>query len=131
SRDKEIDLYGFHYGLEGILKSNLVRLTNKYCKRHSLEGKQLIKTARSESIYSHEKRQSIKNILKDNEFSYLIICGGNGSKKAAKILFDEGIQTLFIPMTVDNDVKGSEYTIGFDTALNEVTNTVRALQDTA
>lgn len=131
SRENMIDLYGFHDGFKGILNNDLVHLTNQYCQHNSLNGKQFVRTARTDAIYNKKNRQRIKNILDNNNFSYLIICGGNGSQKAAKLLFEEGIKTIFIPMTVDNDVKDSEYTIGFDTALNRINQTVHDIHDTA
>src|SRR5699024_11624266 len=91
--------------------------------------KQFVRTARTDAIYNKKNRQRIKNILDNNNFSYLIICGGNGSRKAAKLLFEEGIKTIFIPMIVDNDVKDSEYTIGCDTALNRINQKVHDINN--
>lgn len=131
SREDKIDLYGFHDSFNGILRNKPIHLSKQYCQNYSLDGKQIIRTARSEVLFDVEGRKYIKRKLEEYGFDYLVICGGDGSQKAAKILNHEGINTLFIPMTIDNDVTGSDYSIGFDTALNRVTNVVHDLHDTA
>lgn len=131
SRNAQVDLYGFDDSFDGIINSNPIHLTQDRCSHHSLDGKQLIKTSRSKEPYEKEGRQRIKHKLQEYHFEYLIICGGNGSKKAAKLLEEDGVKTIFVPMTVDNDIDGSDYSIGFDTALNKITNIVHDLHDTA
>ncbi|MFC3419343.1 6-phosphofructokinase [Salinicoccus hispanicus] len=131
SKNANIDLYGFDNSFDGIIHSKPIQLTRDHCSHHSLDGKQLILTSRSKAPYTKEGRQLIQKKLQENNFEYLIVCGGNGSKKAATLLEEDGVKTIFIPMTVDNDVGGSEYSIGFDTALNRVTSIVHDLHDTA
>lgn len=131
SRDKLIDLYGFHNGFDGIMSEEPVHITSKYCENHSLGGKQLIKTGRSQLPHSKTGRTKIHNKLKEYGFDYLIICGGNGSQKAAKLMNFEGTKTLFIPMSIDNDINGTDYSIGFDTALNSIINVIHDLHETA
>lgn len=131
AKDKKIELYGFHEGFDGILKNQPIPLTLENCQNYSLDGKQIIRTSRSKLPYEKEGRKKIHEHLKSFGFDYLLIFGGNGSQKAAKLMNSEGTKTIFIPMTVDNDVDGSEYSIGFDTALNRIIGTIHDLHDTA
>jgi 6-phosphofructokinase len=131
ARDEQIDLYGFHNSFDGIMREEPIHLTQKYCENRSLDGKQLVKTARSQLLYKEADRKKIHNKIKEYGFEYLVICGGDGSKQAAKLMNSEGTKTLFVPMTIDNDICGSEYSIGFDTALNNIISIIHDLHDTA
>lgn len=131
SRGKLIDLYGFHGGYDGILSSQPVHLTQEYCENRALDGTHLIRTARSTLPYTKEGRGKLHHKLNLEGYEFLIVCGGNGSQKAANLLNAEGTKTIFIPMTVDNDVNGSDYSIGYDTALNRIQEILFGLHDTA
>lgn len=131
SRNKHIDLYGFDGGYDGILTNTSIHLTSEYCQNRALDGAHLLKTARSELPYTKEGRDQLHRKLEADGYEFLIVCGGNGSQKAAYLLNSEGTKTIFIPMTVDNDVSGSDYTVGYDTALNKITEVLYGLHDTA
>lgn len=131
SRCKELDLYGFSGGYDGVLTHSPIHLTASYCENTSLDGRHIIKTARSKLPYTKEGREKLHKKLKEDGYEYLIVCGGNGSQKAAHLLNLEGTKTIFIPMTVDNDVNGTDYTIGYDTALNYINEVLYGLHDTA
>lgn len=131
SRNKRIDLYGFHGGYDGIIHNQPVHLTQEYCENRSLDGAHLIRTARSKLPYTTEGREKLNRKLKADGYEFLIVCGGNGSQKAANLLNNEGTKTIFIPMTVDNDVNGSDYSLGFDTALNRIIEVLFGIHDTA
>ncbi|MEK4299734.1 6-phosphofructokinase [Oceanobacillus sp. FSL W8-0428] len=131
SRNKEIDLYGFHDGYDGILANQPIHLTQANCENHSLDGTHFLRTARSKLPYTKNGRQQIIQTLLEQDFECLVICGGSGSQIAAKQIHEEGMNTLFIPMTVDNDVIGTDYTIGYDTALNQILNIIANTQSTA
>jgi 6-phosphofructokinase len=131
SRNKEIDLYGFSGGYDGILTNSPIHLTPSYCENRSLDGRHMILTSRSKLPYTKEGREKLHKKLKEDGYEYLIVCGGNGSQRAAHLLHAEGTKTIFIPMTVDNDVGGTDYTIGYDTALNYINEVLYGLHDTA
>lgn len=130
-KDREIKLYGFHDGFNGILYNEPIPLTQSICQNRILDGKQILRTSRSKIPLTKEGRKRIKEKIADYNFDYLVIFGGNGSQQAAKLLNNEGIKTFFAPMTIDNDVCGSDYSIGFDTALNRVVSVIHDLHDTA
>ncbi|WP_163537464.1 ATP-dependent 6-phosphofructokinase [Gracilibacillus sp. YIM 98692] len=131
SRCKGIDLYGFDGGYDGILQHEPIHLTSAYCENRALDGRHIVRTARSKLPYSKEGRDKLHQKLRSDGFEYLIVCGGNGSQKAAQLLNTEGTKTIFLPMTVDNDVNGTDYTIGYDTALNQIFEVLFGLHDTA
>lgn len=131
ARDKKIELYGFHNSFDGIMNGEPIHLTPQYCEHHILDGKQLVRTARSSLAFESADRMEVHEKLQAYGFEYLIICGGNGSQQAAKLMSAEGTKTLFIPMTIDNDIYGSEYAIGYDSALNKILDVIRDIHDTS
>lgn len=128
---EDIDLYGFNGGFDGILYNIPIHISKKYSSQFILEGKQIIKTSRSKKTFDKKGRKEIIKKLIEYKFEYLIVCGGNGSLKGAKLLYDEGFPTIFIPMSVDNDIAASDYTIGYDTALNHIVKVIHDIKDTS
>ncbi|UOQ83643.1 6-phosphofructokinase [Gracilibacillus salinarum] len=126
-----IDLYGFSGGYNGISINEPIHLTPQFVENKSLAGIHYVQTGRSDLPYTQEGRDKLHRKLKAEGFECLTVCGGNGSQKAAQLLHKEGTNTIFIPMTVDNDVIGSDYSIGFDTALNKLMDLLYGLHDTA
>ncbi|QGH36083.1 hypothetical protein GI584_19415 [Gracilibacillus salitolerans] len=131
AKNPQIDLFGFHGGYNGILSSDPIHLTEKYCENRALDGIHLVKTGRSKIPYTKEGRDQLRRKLALDNFDCLVVCGGNGSQKAAQLLQIEGTNTIFVPMTVDNDVNGSDYSVGFDTALNKMIEVLYGLHDTS
>ncbi|MGN8648142.1 6-phosphofructokinase [Gracilibacillus sp. HCP3S3_G5_1] len=129
--NKHIHLYGFHGGYNGITTNTPIHLTPKYGENKVLGGIHYIQTGRSDLPYTQEGRDKLRLTMQSEGFDCLIVCGGNGSQKAAQLLHEEGLPTIFVPMTVDNDVNGSEYSVGFDTALNKLIDHLYGLHDTA
>ncbi|SEO87601.1 6-phosphofructokinase 1 [Amphibacillus marinus] len=127
----DINLFGFNGGYQGILTSEPVPLTREVAQHQALGGVHYVQTGRSDLPYTQEGRSKLIRKLQSEEFECLIVCGGNGSQRAARLLHDEGMPTLFIPMTVDNDVIGSDYSIGYDTALNQLIQLLYGFHDTA
>lgn len=128
---QQINLYGFHGGYNGILSNDPIHLTPQFVDNKSLDGIHYIQTGRSNLPYTQEGRERLHRKLKTEGFDCLVVCGGNGSQKAAQLLHQEGTNTIFVPMTVDNDVMSSDYSIGFDTALNKLMDLLYGLHDTA
>ena len=94
--------------------------------RHSVSdiiqrGGTILRTARSEEFRTPEGRQKAVNVIKVLKIDGIVVIGGDGSFKGAKVLSDLGIPTVGIPGTIDNDLAYTDYTVGFDTALNTAT----------
>jgi 6-phosphofructokinase 1 len=90
-----------------------------------------LKTARSERFKTEEGRKTALSKMRDAGIEGLVVIGGDGSFHGAKLLHDMGMPTIGVPGTIDNDVAGTDETIGFDTAVNTALEAVMRLRDTA
>lgn len=82
-------------------------------------------------MFLKEERQKIIEKLKEKGFECLIVCGGNGSLEGAKAILRENFNTIFIPMSVDNDINYTEYSIGYNTTLNKFLNIIQDIHNTS
>ncbi len=115
---KKHNIIAFNRGYQGIIDNDIASYTLKDYKNEEKKGGIIIKSSRSNEFRTEEgKNKAIKN-LKKNNIDVLIIMGGNGSLLGAKELIKRGVNVIFIPTTIDNDVAESDYSIGFDTAVN-------------
>jgi 6-phosphofructokinase 1 len=94
-------------------------------------GGTVLLTARSPEMYDDSYQEKAAARLKDEGIDGLVIIGGEGSFRGASALERKGIKTICIPGTIDNDINGTEKTIGFDTAVNTILDAVNRLRDTA
>jgi 6-phosphofructokinase 1 len=95
-------------------------------------GGTILKTARSEAFFTREGRQKAYESLVNRAVDGLVAIGGDGTFRGAVEFFDEfGIPVVGVPATIDNDVYGTDFTIGFDTAVNTAVQSVDKIRDTA
>jgi 6-phosphofructokinase 1 len=128
----EIEVYGIVGGYEGMMDGNLTKLETRDVGNIIQRGGTFLKTARSMRFMSEEGRKLAANILKKNKIEALVALGGNGTFTGADIFHREhGIPVVGVPCTIDNDLYGTDYTIGFDTALNTAVEAVDKIRDTA
>lgn len=126
-----LDVYGIDRGYTGLLADEINVLTNRDVGGIILRGGTILKTARCMEFFHEENQRKSAEILKKYEIDGLVVIGGDGSVQGAAILSKLGIPTVTIPGTIDNDMHGTDQTIGHDTAVNEVVNAVSRIRDTA
>ena len=117
------DIYGCQAGFKGLYKNDIKPLADFAPLSHQNEAGCCIKTSRfPEFIEDKYFKVALKNA---KQFDYVVVMGGNGSEKGCQDLTEGGVKTVFIPGTIDNDVDNSEYSIGFDSAIEQCVNTIK------
>ena len=117
------NIYACFRGFYGLYKNDIRPLKEFEPLKYENEAGCCIKTARFPE-FKEEKyfRVALKHA---REFDYVIVMGGNGSEKGCQDLTMGGVKTMFIPGTIDNDVHNSEYSIGYDTAIDQCCQTIK------
>jgi len=129
---KNIEIFGFKRGYAGILANEYDDLDARKVGGIMHLGGTFLKTSRAELMKSDEGISQASQILKKNRLDGLIIVGGDGSFKAAlRIHNTSQIPVIGIPATIDNDLPGTDTTIGFDTAINTALGAIDKIRDTA
>jgi len=130
--NKNVRVYGIQYGYQGLIENNLKIITNKDVGNTIHVGGTILKTARSDEFRTKKGRDKAYQNIKKNNIDGLIILGGDGSLTGAKIFGDENkFPVIGIPCTIDNDLYGSDYSIGFASARETVVDAVDKIRDTA
>jgi len=128
---KGLEVIGIRRGFEGLLEGDVVPLTSRSVGGIIHRGGTILRTARSERFKKPEGQVEALDHLKELDLDGLILIGGEGTFKGAWALYKKGFPVVGIPGTIDNDVAGTDVTIGFDTAVNTALEAVRKLRDTA
>lgn len=123
-------VYGISRGYEGLIHGELTEMSLGSVADIVLRGGTILKTARSAEMMTPEGQQKALEQLHKHEIDALVVIGGDGSFRGAQTLAKE-IQIVGIPGTIDNDIPGTDLTIGFDTAVNTVIDAVGKIRDTA
>lgn len=128
----DLHIYGIYRGYEGMIEGDFTRLEKGNVGNIIHRGGTILKTARSEGFRTKEGRKTAYETLKAHDIDGLIAIGGDGTFTGAKIFNEEfGMPVVGIPGTIDNDLAGTDYTIGFDTAVNTAIEAVDRIRDTA
>jgi 6-phosphofructokinase 1 len=125
NKPENINVYGFMYGFNGIHDNDFKILNKNIVESSRLEGSSVIGCERSLQFREEQFQKVIMQNLKDLNIEHLIIFGGNGSLKATQFFKQCNISIHFIPTTIDNDVEEVETTLGFNTALNTIIESIR------
>ncbi|MBQ9795772.1 MAG: ATP-dependent 6-phosphofructokinase [Clostridia bacterium] len=127
-RENNINLLGFIGGYDGLIDNNFIEITFDVLDGKINDGGSVIKSSRSPRFLKKTFfNKALKNITA-NKIDALIIIGGDGTIRGAMELRDAGIKVITLPGTIDNDLNFS-YTIGFNTALNNIVNAVDNITD--
>lgn len=129
---KGLEVYGIYRGYEGMIDGEIRRLQSHSVSNIVQRGGTVLKSARSMEFKTPEGRKKAYDNLTAHGIEGLVAIGGDGTFTGAKIFFEEyGIPTIGCPGTIDNDLYGTDYTIGFDTAVNTALEAIDKIRDTA
>lgn len=122
---------GIKNDYEGLLHGDIFEMDARYVSETMQRGGTILKTARSKEFREIEGVRRAINEARYFGIDGMVVIGGDGSFKGARDLCNEGLPTIGIPGTIDNDIPYTEYTIGFDTAINTAKEAVDKIRDTA
>ncbi|MBQ9047786.1 MAG: 6-phosphofructokinase [Solobacterium sp.] len=126
-----IEVMGIHDGYKGLLEGNMELLDRTRVSDILARGGTTLGSARLPEFREEDVQDTCVNILRQNEIEALVVIGGDGSYRGAQALTKKGINCIGLPGTIDNDIPGTDFTIGFDTALNTCVENVDKLRDTS
>jgi 6-phosphofructokinase 1 len=116
-------------GYKGLLEEDFRKPDIRSLEAFNLRGNVAIGCARSPEFYKQEYKQKAVAILKKKKIDVLVVIGGDGSYKGAASLSQMGVKVMGLPGTIDNDVSSTNTTIGFNTCLNTIVNSLDAIRD--
>ena len=122
---------GIKRGYAGLLNNEIIDMDSKMVSEIARLGGTILFTARCKEFETKEGQLKGAQILKDNGIDGLIVIGGDGSFRGAQKLSALGINTIGIPGTIDLDINCTDYTIGFDTAVNTAMSAIDKIKDTS
>ncbi|MFB0569001.1 MAG: ATP-dependent 6-phosphofructokinase [Nitrososphaeria archaeon] len=129
---RNLRVSGFKRGYLGLINNEALALTSRAVSGIVNLGGTMLKTARCEEMKTRKGLQKAAAVLHDNRLDGLIVIGGDGSLTGADQLQRiSGIPVIGIPSTIDNDVAGTDLTVGFDTAVNNALTEIDKIRDTA
>jgi len=125
-------VFGAYDGFNGLIDDYFKDMNYHSVSNIISRGGTILGTERSQRFFEEQYRAIAYKNLKRKNINTIIVIGGDGSYKGIKKLHDDfGINFIGIPGTIDNDILGSNYSIGFDTALNNIINSIDKIRDTA
>jgi 6-phosphofructokinase 1 len=126
-----LEVYGIYGGYSGLVNGNIKKLELGSVGDIIHRGGTMLYSARLPEFKNKDVQQKGIEQLKAHGIEGLVVIGGDGSYRGAKALSEQGFPCVGIPGTIDNDIPGTEFTIGFDTALNTVIEAIDKIRDTA
>lgn len=127
-----IEVFGIRRGYSGMINGDIFQMSSHSVSNIVQRGGTILKSARSKEFMTPEGRTKAYDQLCKHEIEGLIAIGGNGTFTGATLFYDEyGIPTVGAPGTIDNDLYGTDHTIGFDTAVNTALEAIDKIRDTA
>ncbi|MCC8141188.1 MAG: 6-phosphofructokinase [Lachnospiraceae bacterium] len=134
----ELEIFGFYDGYKGLIYGNYRSLAAQDFSGILTMGGTILGTSRQPYKLMRvpdrdglDKVEAMKHTYYKLNLDCLVILGGNGTQKTANLLREEGLNVIFLPKTIDNDIYGTDITFGFQSALNIATNTIDCIHTTA
>ena len=123
---------GIEQGYKGLVRNQMIELGPRDVKGIIQRGGTMLRTARCKEFYEYEGRVKAYENFKANNLDALVVIGGDGSFTGAELFWKEfGVPVIGLPGTIDNDIYGTDTTIGYDTASNTVVDAIDKIRDTA
>lgn len=130
--NSKIKVYGSENGFRGLVNENIIPLNARSVANCIQRGGTILKTSRTPEFHEKSVRDRVRKYLELQQIDGIVVLGGNGSFTGAALLHQEGgPNVLGIPCTIDNDIYGTDYCIGFDTACNTALDAIDKIRDTA
>ncbi|MDW7672929.1 MAG: 6-phosphofructokinase [Bacillota bacterium] len=126
-----MEVFGVYRGYSGLIAGEFTKLNRGSVADIIQRGGTILRTARCERFRTLEGRQEAAQKLKEKEIEGLVVIGGDGSFRGAVKLNELGIATVGVPGTIDNDIPCTDFTIGYDTSINNVVDVINKVRDTA
>lgn len=126
-----LEVIGFRRGYHGLIYGDYLKMELGSVADIIHRGGTILRTARSPEFMQPEGRQKALEVIEASGIEGLVIIGGDGSLRGAVELEKLGVHTVGVPGTIDNDIACTDYTIGFDTAVNNVIDAINKVRDTA
>lgn len=127
-----IDVYGIRRGYQGMIEGDIFRMHTTDVSNIIQRGGTILKTARSKQFMTDDGMQEAYTQLKSNGIEGLVLIGGDGTFRGAVSFFEKyTIPAVGLPGTIDKDLAGTDFTIGYDTAVNTAVAAIDKIRDTA
>jgi 6-phosphofructokinase 1 len=127
-----LEVFGIMRGYSGMIENDIVPMHSRSVANIIQRGGTILKTARCKEFFEYEGRKKAYNNLKKLGINGIVVIGGDGSFRGAHKLSEEfDIPSVGLPGTIDKDIAGTDFTIGFDTAVNTAVEAIDKIRDTA
>ncbi len=128
---RDVEVYGIRQAYSGLLAGDMELLTSREVSGILQRGGTILQTARNEEFKTVQGQRRALRRLNEKGIEGLIVIGGDGSLRGAQKLHEQGVPVIGIPASIDNDIFGTDMSIGVDTALNTILDALDRLRDTA
>lgn len=126
----EIETYGIQFGFQGLIEGKIIHLESDIVRNIGHKGGTILKTSRSKEFRTEEGQMKAVRMAQAYDLDGVIAIGGDGTMHGAAALCEKGVPTITLPGTIDNDLSYTDFTIGFDTAVNGVITEIIKVRDT-
>lgn len=128
---KDMEVFGIYHGYEGLIDGEIEKMTWSSVGDILQRGGTILRTARSQRFLEDEWQEKAVRVMEAFGIEGLVVIGGDGSFRGGLDLVKRGISVMGVPGTIDNDLGYTDYTIGFDTAVNTVLGLISNIRDTS
>jgi len=126
-----VEVMAIHEGYQGMIRGEIKMMTTRDVGGIIQQGGTILQTARSKEFMTKQGQREAVRELNENGIDGVVVIGGDGSLNGASVLASYGINVIGVPASIDNDIYGTEMSIGVDTALNTIIHAIDQLRDTA